>query len=369
VVEIGRMARRARVPLVLGGPMFNVDSVSEAWRGVPGLTAIVGAEADLDVVAIVATAVSGGDLLAHRGVTLPGGARSRGAPPLRNLDRTPIPDYTDFPWSLYPFKVVPVMTGRGCQWNRCLFCSDVISANGRTFRTRGLAHVLDELAEQARRHDTRNFLFLDLKLNSNPNMLRGIVENIQRVVPGAEWIGTVHVDLRLDNGLSRPELESAVAAGMRRVSFGLESGSQRLLDAMDKGSSVEANAAFIRDAHAAGPSVRCTMFRGFPGETADDLAQTADFLERHAPWIDRVLFNEFSIYRDTPIFEALRAQDPAFPDVRLEHVDDRQARARGAHAAVGALDYRSAMARVLRTVHAINRRAVRPTAQAFHGLW
>jgi CheY-like chemotaxis protein len=41
---------------------------------------------------------------------------------------------------------------------------------------------------------------------------------------------------------------------MRRVSFGLETGSQRLLDAMDKGCTIERNSAFIHEAHEAGIS-------------------------------------------------------------------------------------------------------------------
>jgi radical SAM superfamily enzyme YgiQ (UPF0313 family) len=148
--------------------------------------------------------------------------------------------------------------------------------------------VIHEMREQARRHSTTNFLFLDLKLNSNPNLLRGIVENVQRNVRGAQWIGTVHVDGRSDNGLSRGELRAAVAAGMRRVSFGLESGSQKMLDAMDKGCTVERNSEFIRTAHEAGLSVRATMFKGYPGETAEDIELTAQFLEKHADYIGRI---------------------------------------------------------------------------------
>ncbi len=368
VVELGKLAAERGVPMVLGGPMFNLHGVSEAWRSVPGLTAIVGGESDLSIAEIARTAVAGGDLTALDGVVLPDGARSRGAPPLRDLDRTPIPDFTDFPWDRYPFRIVPVMTGRGCQWNKCVFCSDVVSVNGRTYRTRSVDSVMLELREQARRHGSTNFLFIDLKLNSNPNMLRGIAENIQRFVPGAEWIGTVHVDLRRDNGLSRPDLRSAVASGMRRVSFGLETGSQRLLDAMQKGSSVEANSAFIRTAHEAGLSIRCTMFRGFPGEAAEDMEATADFLERHEPYLDRVRFNEFTIYEDTPVYTALRARSEAYPEMRLRTIETLYARARGAHAGIGARAYRRATARALRSVYRINSKEVRLTARAFDGL-
>ncbi len=103
------------------------------------------------------------------------------------------------------------MTGRGCQWDKCVFCSDVVSVSGRTFRTRSVDSVLLEMQEQARRHNTASFLFLDLKLNSYPDMIRGIADGIGRYVQGAEWIGTVHVDRRRDNGLSRRDLQAAVA--------------------------------------------------------------------------------------------------------------------------------------------------------------
>ena len=76
---------------------------------------------------------------------------------------------------------------------------------------------------------------------------------------------------------------------------------------MQKGSTVEANGAFIRHAHEAGLSIRTTMFKGYPGETAEDMAATADFLEAHAPYLDRVRFNEFSLLQDTPIFDAMVA--------------------------------------------------------------
>ncbi len=366
VVEIGKLAAAAGIPVVVGGPMFNLPEVAQAWASLPGIAAIVGAEADLDVAGIAAAAAHGGDLLAFPGVTLPDGRRSAAARPLRPLDATPTPDFSDFPWQLYPFRVVPVMTGRGCQWDRCVFCSDVISANGRSFRTRSVETVLDELREQARRHDTENFIFLDLKLNSNPAMFRGIAERIRSVAPGAEWIGTVHVDLRRDNGLSLADLRAAVAGGMRRISFGLETGSQRLLDAMDKGASVEANSEFIRNAHQAGLSVRATMFRGFPGETAADLEATADFLERHRPWLDRVRFNALTVYEHTPLFRAIG--EGRHPGMRLTAVESRRARVATTEGAVGGPAYRRAVARVLDQVLAINRREVRVEARAFDGL-
>ncbi len=370
VREIGRMAAERDVPVILGGPMFNLPDVAAAWRDLPGLSAIVGAEVDRTLPAILTALNEGSDLLQFSGVTLPDGRSSAAAMPLRALDTSPVPDFTDFPWDRYPVRIIPVMTGRGCQWDKCLFCSDVISASGRTFRTRSVENVLLELEEQARRHETTNFLFLDLKLNSWPDMLRGIGRNLGRYVRGAEWIGTVHVDQRRDNGLSRHDLEAAVEGGMRRISFGLESGSQTLLDAMKKGSSVERNSLFIRDAHAAGLSVRCTMFKGFPGETAADMELTADFLEAHAEFLGRVHFNDFTLQTGTPIWDAMQAKAVGNELPPLDVHTHRNARARSEYRYRTPPDraYRRAKARALKVVHQINRRHLSNTARQFDGL-
>lgn len=368
VVKLCAMAAARGVPVLLGGAAFNHERTAEVWRRIPGVTAVVGGEMDLSIPELVQAVLSGDDLLRFPGVVLPDGSRAPTAPPLHDLDRLPVPDYTDFPWDRYRTRVLPLMTGRGCQWNRCVFCSDIVSVSGRTYRTKSIEAVMHEVRELSVRHECNNFLFLDLKLNSHPALLRGITEQIQRNAPGAQWIGTVHVDQRKDNGLSRSELRAAAGAGLRRVSFGLESGSQDLLDKMDKGCSVAANSQFIRDAHAAGISVRCTMFKGFPGETAADMNLTADFLEQHLETIDRVRFNEFSVLDGTPVYDAVTTDSARYPDLELQRLDEQNAALRYRNRQLHGRDYRRAKLRVLAAVHAINRREVRSAARAFDGM-
>jgi radical SAM superfamily enzyme YgiQ (UPF0313 family) len=365
---IAAIAARRGVPVLLGGPMYNLPEVSQAWKDIPGVSAIVGAEVETCIADLVERLVDGEDITAFPGVTLPDGRTSRAAPPLRPLDSTPFADFTDFPWDRYPVRIIPMMTGRGCQWDKCTFCSDVISASGRSFRTRSLEHVLLECEEQHRRHGTSNFFFLDLKLNSFPGMLRGLAEHLRSRVRGAQWIGTVHVDLRKDNGLTRRDLFAAVSGGMRRINFGLESGSQRLLDAMNKGSSVEANSEFIRNAFEAGLSIRCSMFKGYPGETAADIEATADFMERHARYLDRVRFCNFQIPHGTPIHSALIEKGGKDEFLAIRSSDEMQALARFRKRVASDRAYRRAKGRLLRTVHEINSRPLRDSARQFDGL-
>jgi hypothetical protein len=134
VRELGRMAAEAGSKLVLGGPAFSQPETIEAWRDIPGLSMLVGAEVDLSLPAMINTMCDNGDLLQFEGVTLPGGGVAPPAQPLRSLDEVPVPDFRDFPWDRYPVRIIPLMAGRGCQWNRCNFCSDIVSVSGRTFR-------------------------------------------------------------------------------------------------------------------------------------------------------------------------------------------------------------------------------------------
>lgn len=367
VTEIAKIAQEMKIPVLLGGPMLNLPATADVWRNIPGVTAVIGAESDVSIGDMVETVIRGGDLLAFPGVMLPDGRTSGVAPPFRRLDQIPIPDFTDFPWDRYPVRVIPIMTGRGCQWGKCMFCSDVITTSGRTFRTRPVEAVMLEIEELARRHQTTNFIFIDIKLNSYPDMLGGIANNIQRLVRGAEWIGTVHVDQRQDNGLSRKDLFDAVRGGMRRVSFGLESGSQRMLDLMQKGCLVERNSEFIRHAHEAGLSIRCTIFRGFPGETADDMRATVKFLDAHRDYIDRVRFVDFKLSESTPIHEAVVQKDAVADSLFVTRPDMKRAKLFYDRAHVDK-HYRREVTKACSIVHQINKGHLRNSARQFDGM-
>jgi anaerobic magnesium-protoporphyrin IX monomethyl ester cyclase len=134
--------------------------------------------------------------------------------------------------------------------------------NGRTFRSRPVEAVLDEISQQSARHAAKQVAFLDIKLNGDLAMWRGVADGFQRHLPGGTWVGTVHVQSRGDNGLSRDDLQAAYDSGMRRISCGLETGSQRVNDSMAKGTQLAQTSEFIRDAHAVGLSVRATMMLG-----------------------------------------------------------------------------------------------------------
>ena len=263
---------------------------------------------------------------------------------------------------------MPVMTGRGCSWGRCLFCSDVETANGRTFRSRPVDAVLEEISQQSARHAARQVAFVDIKLNGDLAMWRGIADGFQRHVPGGTWVGTVHVQSRGDNGLTRDELQAAYDSGMRRISCGLETGSQRVNDSMAKGTQIERTSQFIRDAHAVGLSVRATMMLGYPGETSQDVASTSRFLREHEPLLDRIHMSPFQALPGTRF---ARRHD-ADPSRHADLTELRWNHARGSatfrHMPTSPRAYRRERTHVLNIVHRINAKPLRNQALEFDGV-
>lgn len=363
---IGERCRTAGVPLLVGGSYFANREVARAWLCLPGLSGLIGGEVELELPALVQAAASRADLSNFSGVWLPDG-RGEARAPLTELDAIPFPDYSDFPWRAYPNRIIPLITGRGCGWGVCSFCSDVTSTAGRSFRSRSLHNVLDEIGHQSRKHTTSLFVFTDLKLNSEPEMWHGLIEDIARRARQPQWIAAVHV-ARHQHHLDRETLFAARRAGLVRVTTGLESGSQRLLDALRKGTELSVTSRFLQEASAAGISVRVTMMHGAPGESETDVQQSAEFLERHLAQIDRVSLNRFQILIGPTFLERYTATPERFPDVHNVRREPRSAQAQHEHVRRHPAAYARATQRLLRAVHAINRKPLGNDASSFDGV-
>jgi len=367
VRQLCALAKAAGVPVLLGGPYFAQPEVVKPWVALPGVAALAAGEVELQVPAIVAALHAGRDPTFVPGVVVPDAQGFRGtiAPPLQQLDDLPQPDYSDFPWASYPERIVPVLTGRGCGWGACTFCSDVTSTAGRTWRSRSPAMVLDELRRHQQSLGASLFVFTDLKLNSSLPMWNAIVEGMQRVAPGSRWIASVHVG-EGEHGLSAERLRAAAASGCVRLTTGLESGSNRMLERMKKGTRTERLSEYLHAATAAGISTRCTMIHGHPGETAADVTASAEFLGHHEAAIERIKLCAFSLVLGTPLHrETLRHPERH----GLSALASRSFAAQVDHRTTPPdAAYRAATRRLLGAVHRINGRPLLPRATVFDGV-
>ena len=366
--EVAKAAKAANIPVLLGGPFFNLDKVTKEWLNIEGITAIVGAEVDFNISDIVNTLLQKGDLSQYQGVFLKNHKLVKPCPPLQDLSKLPVPDFTDFPWHKYAHPIIPIMTGRGCSWGACTFCGDVVSANGRTFRSRGIRPVLEELRQQAKTHNSKDFIFLDIKLNSDLDVWNGLIDHFQEYVPGGRWIGTVHINHKGENGLSQERLIAAKKAGLTRISFGLETASQQLLDEMKKGTKIEDCSEFLFAAHKAKISVRTSMMLGFPGENVDDLNQTNAFLKQHFHLLDRIRLSLFKPLPETP-FDRMQQRNPEkYKQLKKFKWDYKLARGIYHYRPHHEKAYRKAKRKLFKTIYEINKKPLSDDAKQFTGM-
>ena len=365
---LARACHTRGVPVMVGGNYFVEPAIVERWLAVEGITAVYGGEPEQDLVPLVRDLADGADLSGYAGVSVPGRAARPPALPLKNLDSLPFADYRDFPWERYPNRIVPMMTGRGCGWGKCRFCSDVITSAGRTFRSRSLDNVLEEVRQQHGNHRASLFAFLDLKLNSDVALWRGLIDRFPAIVPDAAWTASVHIDSGPDNGLSRADLRQAKRAGLARVTTGLESASERLLRKMAKGSSLSRTTDFVRDAAEAGISVRLTAITGYPGEEPDDVEQTTRFLIDNARWIERVTLHRFSLMLGTDLDRRGVLERDHARRLRRGTVDLSSGIIEHTNEVCSTRGHRRAVYRLLGAVHRINRRPLSERAQEFEGV-
>lgn len=366
--DIGRLCSTKKVPVIVGGSYFVEPEIAAIWKSIPGVSAVYAGEPESDLSKIVSDLVNGKDISHYPGVLVQENKSRPPAPPLLRLDNVPFPDYSDFPWSSYPNRIIPMMTGRGCGWGHCKFCSDVVTSSGRTFRSRSIDNVMEEITFQVSRFNTDLFVFLDLKLNSDLQLWRGLISRFPETVPDAKWTASVHVDNRSDNGLSKKDLQRARKAGLVRITCGIETGSEKVQKLMAKGTRVKRLSQFLKDAYAADLSVRMTSIIGYPGEEPADVDLTAQFIEEHSDYIERIILNRFVLMPGTGIDTRIKNHADKFPLIRRSKLDTHTAVVPHENRIFQTKEYYAAVFRLMRAIHKINRRSLRMSAMAFEGV-
>ncbi len=214
-----------------------------------------------------------------------------------DLDRFPPPDFgdLDLPGYYSPEPVVPLLLSRGCYWRRCAFCVHYRSA-GHGFRAHGVEYVLRMLQGFASQ-GIRNFAFIDEMISPRRfELLAGAIKDA--------GLDIAYYALAKPVRQFTPEVLALMAeSGCKYILWGVESGSQRVLDLMDKGTRVEDVSSVLRAAHAAVIANHVYVMCGFPTETLEEFAATIGFLDRHKAQIYAVHRGNFALERKSPVFD------------------------------------------------------------------
>ena len=183
-----------------------------------------------------------------------------------------------------------VMTSRGCAW-RCTFCGAEASW-GRGYRGQSIGYVLDALERALERAPVKMLQIKDDTFTTNRKRVLELCRGIRSRGLKFVWSCDTRVDVLGDELLREMRL-----AGCERLSLGVESGSQRILDAIDKKITPDEIIASTELAKKYGIKARYYMMVGNRGETRETFDETLAFLKRARP--HQYIFAALSVYPGT----------------------------------------------------------------------
>jgi len=170
-------------------------------------------------------------------------------------------------------KVASIITSRGCPYD-CTFCHN--SWKGLPFRFNSPEYVIDLIKNLIKNYEIDNLWFFDDNLFANKPRLKKIFKLLKENKINLPWAGNARVD-----NVDEEILMAAKGAGCKQVTFGFESGSQRILDILNKKTTVEQNSKAIRLCGELGLLANGTFMIGNPTETVKDIRMTQDFIRKH----------------------------------------------------------------------------------------
>ena len=195
-------------------------------------------------------------------------------------------------------RATELFTSRGCP-GRCIFCcSDKVF--GRQVRFRGVDHVIQEIEDCKRRFGFNHFTIDDDTFTFNKNRALAFCERVARL--GVTWDCDTRVD-RIDAEL----MDAMAASGCIKIAFGVESGSQHILDLIQKGVTLEQiRGAFALARRARVMSCAFLVVGNHPEETREDLEQTWRFVRRLDPDLISVMIA--TPYPGTALHDIMRGE-------------------------------------------------------------
>lgn len=196
---------------------------------------------------------------------------------------------------LSPSKVIPLRFTCQCYWGKCKFCSD--KENHSCLDSQyNFDDIISYCITKHRCKDFDCIYFLDSAIP--PRFLERFADAM--IASGESFLWGTNV--RADKPFTDEEFIKKLAkSGCVFVKFGLESGSQNVLDLMNKGITVEDAAKFISLCRKYHIYVHTYIMFAFPGETEADRLFTRDFLLSGYSHPDSYNCSEFILYGSAPI--------------------------------------------------------------------
>jgi anaerobic magnesium-protoporphyrin IX monomethyl ester cyclase len=281
--------KHPKAHVVVGGP-HATPLGPELLRHYPSVDTVCLGESDITFLEIIDRLGKGESTKKIAGTVYRDGDRVVTAPERKN-----IADLDDLASPHAYFDTHILMTSRGCPW-ACTFCGAETSW-GRGFRANSIEYVLDAMAKVTSRLPVKMIQIKDDTFTTNKKRVLELCKRMREKKMGFFWSCDTRVDLLSDELLKEMRL-----AGCQRLSLGVESGSQEILDKIEKKITVAEILESTALAKKYGIKVRYYMMLGNRGDNRHTFEETLRFLEKAKP--HEYVFSCLSVYPGTKDFYA-----------------------------------------------------------------
>jgi hypothetical protein len=199
-----------------------------------------------------------------------------------DLDVLPVPEFDLLAGRHYcaAVDILPIQSTRGCRWNKCAFCSNArLRHKHRRFSPQRFVEIIKTLTQK---YGVRHFSLTDEEMP--PDHALAICRKLE-MEPQKVYFEAYG---RFDPEFDPMTLQTMYKAGFRGLIWGLESGSQKVLDTMQKGIKVQTGSRILKDSYHNKILNTALVIFGFPGEKKEDIEATFEFFEKNSSYITLV---------------------------------------------------------------------------------
>lgn len=175
----------------------------------------------------------------------------------------------------------------------CAFCD-----NDNRLRSdiKSVDQVIDELSELKAKGATAIY-FINSSFNNHYKQAEELCEKMIKHKLGLKWFDCANLRI-----MDEPLLDKMKAAGAIKLTFGVETGSQRLMNYVNKGTTVEKAAKYLEYSDKIGIWNHIELIAGFPTETEKDLRDTLALIDRIKDFVDLYTLNPFYLYPNSRFY-------------------------------------------------------------------
>ncbi|MEE8570755.1 MAG: radical SAM protein [Candidatus Bathyarchaeia archaeon] len=289
--------------VVMGGPHVSFEDYSTLKSSY--VDVVVRGEGELTMRDLVKCLEKGESLSKVLGITY----REKGVI-RRNPNRPFIEDldalfvsYHKLPMSRYRFEglnYATIVSSRGCPYG-CVFCSSSL-LHGKKWRCQSAERVGREVRFLIDEYGVKHIEFLDDLFTFNNKRVEEICRIFLKEKLDVQWFCSSRVDT-----ISKELMAKMRKSGCIGIYFGIESGCQRILNLLRKGTRIQQAVKAVRGAKEIGIETVATFILGIPGETVDDIRQTIRFAKLLKP--DYAQFTFCTPYPGTELYKFAKANN------------------------------------------------------------